>query len=224
MKLPGKDHPITITANDKRVQVRFNGRIVADTTRAKTLKETTYPPMHYIPREDADMSLFVRTDHTTHCPYKGDAAYYSIKVGDKTAENAIWTYEQPYPAVAEIAGHLAFYRQSRRCDRRGGVTMKLAVPDMISNSYFPAEAAIELGFFREEGLDVALQMIFPVDKCYQHAARRRGRFCRRLGAFGALGLSGMGRREAARARRRRACTGSWSCTRISAPRAAMSRW
>jgi uncharacterized protein (DUF427 family) len=109
MKLPGKDHPITITANNRRVQVRFNGRVVADTRRAKTLNEAGYAPRHYIPREDADMSLFVRTDHSTYCPYKGEAAYYSIRVGDKAAENAVWTYEQPYPAMAEIEGHLAFY-------------------------------------------------------------------------------------------------------------------
>jgi uncharacterized protein (DUF427 family) len=109
MKIPGPDHPITITPSDKRIRVRFGGRIVADSMRTKTLKESSYPAMHYIPREDADMSAFVRTDHASHCPYKGDAAYYTIKVGDKTAENAIWTYEQPYPAVAEIAGHLCFY-------------------------------------------------------------------------------------------------------------------
>jgi uncharacterized protein (DUF427 family) len=106
---PGPEHPITVTPNGKRVRVTFAGRVVADTTRALTLRETTYPPRHYIPRDDVDMSLLVRTDHHTYCPYKGDAAYYSIKIGDRTSENAIWTYEQAYPAVAEIAGHLAFY-------------------------------------------------------------------------------------------------------------------
>ena len=109
VKQPGPDHPITIEANGKRVQVRFADRVVADTTRAKTLKETTYRPAHYIPREDADMSLFERTSHSTYCPYKGDASYYSIKVGGKIAENAIWSYEQAYPAVAEIDGYLCFY-------------------------------------------------------------------------------------------------------------------
>ena len=109
MKLPGPDHPIAISANPKRVQVRFAGKVVADTTRALTLTETTYKPVHYIPREDADMGLLARTAHATHCPYKGDASYYSIQVGDRTAENAIWSYEQPFPAVAEIAGRLAFY-------------------------------------------------------------------------------------------------------------------
>ena len=109
VKLPGPDHPITIAPNGKRVRVTFAGHVVADTARALTLQETTYRPMHYIPREDADMSVFVRTDHQTYCPYKGDAAYYSIKVGDRVAENAIWTYEQAYPAVAAIEGRLCFY-------------------------------------------------------------------------------------------------------------------
>jgi uncharacterized protein (DUF427 family) len=70
--------------------------------------------VQYIPREDADLSLLTRTDNATHCPYKGDASYYSIKVGDRVAENAIWSYEQPFPAMAEIAEHLAFY--SNRVD------------------------------------------------------------------------------------------------------------
>ncbi|MPZ55153.1 MAG: DUF427 domain-containing protein [Rhizobiales bacterium] len=109
MKQPSSDHPITITASKTRIRVRFAGRIVADSARAKMLNEAKYPPVAYIPREDADLSLLVRTDHTTHCPYKGDANYYSIKVGDRIAENAIWTYEQPFPAVAEIEEHLAFY-------------------------------------------------------------------------------------------------------------------
>jgi uncharacterized protein (DUF427 family) len=109
IKEPGPDHPIAIAPSGKRVRVLFGGRVVADTTRALTLQETTYKPVHYIPREDAHMALFERAAHQTYCPYKGDAAYYSIKVGDKTAENAIWSYEEAYPAVAEIKGHLAFY-------------------------------------------------------------------------------------------------------------------
>lgn len=109
MKTPGPDHPITITPTGRRVRVTHNGKVVADTTRALTLQEASYPPMQYIPREDADMALLARTAHTTHCPYKGDASYFSIVADGKTAENAIWTYETPYPAVKEIAGHLAFY-------------------------------------------------------------------------------------------------------------------
>ena len=103
------EHPIVIEANRGRVRVFFQGRVVADTTRALSLMETTLPKVLYIPREDADMSLLERTTHKSHCPFKGDAAYYSIRAGDKEARNAVWSYEQPYPGVAQIKGHLAFY-------------------------------------------------------------------------------------------------------------------
>ena len=109
MKIPGPDHPITIAPSRDRVRVMLNGRAVADTRRALVLQETTYKPVFYIPREDAEMALFEKTAHGTHCPYKGDASYYTIRVGDRVAENAIWSYETPYPAMREIAGHLAFY-------------------------------------------------------------------------------------------------------------------
>jgi uncharacterized protein (DUF427 family) len=104
-----KEPPITIEPNPNRVRVMFNGRVIADTARALTLKETGLPPVQYLPREDADMSLLKRTTQQTHCGYKGDAAYYTIRAGGKSAENAVWTYEDPYPAVLPIKGHLAFY-------------------------------------------------------------------------------------------------------------------
>jgi len=109
MKLPGPDHPITITRNGKHVRVSFAGKTIADTTRALTLQEANYPPVQYIPRADADMSLLKRTDHHTHCPYKGDASYYTIAVEGRPADNAVWSYEQPFPAMAEIKEYLAFY-------------------------------------------------------------------------------------------------------------------
>ena len=109
METPGPDHPIAIEPNPNRVRVFFDGRIVADTTRALTLKEASYPPVQYIPREDASMALFERTAHRTSCPYKGEASYFSLKSGGRTAENAVWSYEAPFPAMAEIKGRLAFY-------------------------------------------------------------------------------------------------------------------
>jgi uncharacterized protein (DUF427 family) len=109
MKLPGPDHPITITPTGQRVRVTFAGQTIADTTRALTLQEAAYPPVFYIPREDADMSLLTRSPHRSHCPYKGDASYFTISAGGKTADNAVWSYEQPFPAMREIEGRLAFY-------------------------------------------------------------------------------------------------------------------
>lgn len=109
MKQPGPDHPITIARNPRRVRVRFAGKVIADTTQALTLQEADYPPVQYVPRGDADMAALQATAHHTRCPYKGEASYFSISAGGRTAENAVWSYEQPYPAVAEIKDHLAFY-------------------------------------------------------------------------------------------------------------------
>jgi uncharacterized protein (DUF427 family) len=109
MKLPGPDHPITITPAAKRVRVSFAGRVIADSAHALRLEEAGYPPVFYIPRADADMSALQRSERRSHCPYKGEASYFSIAVGGRSAENAVWSYEQPFPAVKEIAGHLAFY-------------------------------------------------------------------------------------------------------------------
>lgn len=110
MKIPGPDHPITVAHNPKRVVVTLGGKTIADSTHALTLRESTYPPVHYIPREDVDMALLRRSPHATYCPYKGEAAYYSIAANGSAAENAVWTYEAPYDAVAGIKDHLAFYR------------------------------------------------------------------------------------------------------------------
>jgi uncharacterized protein (DUF427 family) len=107
--LPGVDHPITVAPNPARVVVSVAGRVIADTREALTLREASYPGVQYIPRKDVDMALLERTDHATYCPYKGECAYYSIPLGGKRSANAVWTYEDPFAAVAAIKGHLAFY-------------------------------------------------------------------------------------------------------------------
>ena len=109
MKLPGPDHPIAIVPNGKRVRVTFAGKVIADSTRALTLTEAGYKPVQYIPREDADMALLQSTTHASHCPYKGDASYFTIEVDGKASVNAVWSYPEPFPAMKEIAGYLAFY-------------------------------------------------------------------------------------------------------------------
>ncbi|MBC9977013.1 DUF427 domain-containing protein [Bradyrhizobium campsiandrae] len=119
MKLPGPDHPITITQNPRRVRVTAGDIVIAESTKALTLKEARYPAVQYLPREDANMALLERTARTTLCPYKGDASYYSVKAGDKTLDNAIWTYETPFPAMAEISGHLAFYPDKVKIEEVG---------------------------------------------------------------------------------------------------------
>ena len=109
IKIPGSDHPITIERALKRVVVSVAGRAIADTRDALTLREAHYPPVQYIPRKDVDMDLLVRTQRTTYCPYKGDASYFSIPLGGERSIDAVWSYEAPYEAVAEIKDHLAFY-------------------------------------------------------------------------------------------------------------------
>jgi uncharacterized protein (DUF427 family) len=109
IKVPSPNHPISIERNPARVAVSVAGRVIADTNDALTLREADYPPVQYIPREDVDLAQLKRTDHATYCPYKGDCTYYSVPIGGKESINAVWTYENPYPAVAQIKGYVAFY-------------------------------------------------------------------------------------------------------------------
>jgi uncharacterized protein (DUF427 family) len=108
-KIPGPDHPITITPMSGRVTVTVAGKRVADTRAALILKEANDPPALYIPRADVEMAQLRRTSHKTYCPYKGECAYYSIPAGGERSINAAWTYEAPYAAASQIKGYLAFY-------------------------------------------------------------------------------------------------------------------
>lgn len=106
---PTPEHPITVNPTGKRVVVRVNGEIVADTNAALELRESTYPAVQYIPFTDVVQEVLTRTDTSSYCPFKGDAGYYSVTTGGVTVDDVIWCYERPYPAVAAIAGHAAFY-------------------------------------------------------------------------------------------------------------------
>ena len=109
MKTPGPDHPIRIEASAAHVVVTVAMLEVVNSKHALVLREANYPPVLYVPRKDADMSLLRRSDHVTYCPYKGECSYYDIPAGGAKSMKAVWTYEDPYPAVAEIKGYLAFY-------------------------------------------------------------------------------------------------------------------
>jgi uncharacterized protein (DUF427 family) len=109
MKIPGPEHPISVERNPSRVVVAVAGRVIADTCAALTLREVHYPAVQYIPRKDVDMAQLTRSDRTTYCPYKGDAAYYSTPVGGERSIDAVWSYKTPYAAVAGIKDHVAFY-------------------------------------------------------------------------------------------------------------------
>jgi uncharacterized protein (DUF427 family) len=109
MKIPGPDHPITVTPTREHITVTVAGQRIADTRAALVLKEANYPAVYYIPRNDADMTKLQRTARETYCPYKGDCSYYSVPAGGERSANAVWTYEQPYAAVSGIKDYLAFY-------------------------------------------------------------------------------------------------------------------
>ncbi|MTD53906.1 DUF427 domain-containing protein [Amycolatopsis pithecellobii] len=109
VKIPDETHPITVEPTEGRVVVRAGGKVIAESTSALTLREANYPPVQYIPLSDVDPSVLRSSDTTTYCPYKGDAGYYSVVVAEQELTDAVWTYEQPYDAVANIASHVAFY-------------------------------------------------------------------------------------------------------------------
>lgn len=109
VKLPGPDHPITLTPNAQRVVVTLAGATLADSTAALTLQEASYPPVQYIPRADVDLAALRRTSESTHCPYKGQASYYAPVSAGPDARGIAWSYEAPHEAMRRIAGYLAFY-------------------------------------------------------------------------------------------------------------------
>ncbi|MEO8114335.1 MAG: DUF427 domain-containing protein [Phenylobacterium sp.] len=109
MLTPGPDHPITVEPAKRRWRAIYSGHVIADTNDALVLREADYPQVVYFPRGDVSMEYLSRTERTSHCPYKGDAAYYTILMDGRFAENAVWTYEAPFPAMETIAERLAFY-------------------------------------------------------------------------------------------------------------------
>jgi uncharacterized protein (DUF427 family) len=118
VRIPGPDHPITIEPTAERVVVRVGGRVVAETEAALTLREASYPPVQYVPLADVDPAVLVPSATETYCPYKGDASYYSIALPEGQIADAIWTYTEPYDAVGEIQGFVAFY------DGRHGIAVE----------------------------------------------------------------------------------------------------
>jgi uncharacterized protein (DUF427 family) len=109
MKTPGPDHPITLETAPRRMQARYDGHVIADSTDVTILREADYPPVAYFPRGDVDMAFMARTSRSTHCPYKGQASYYTLTMDGRVSENAVWSYEDPYPAMAAIRDRIAFY-------------------------------------------------------------------------------------------------------------------
>jgi uncharacterized protein (DUF427 family) len=110
---------ITIAPNPNVVCISFAGHVIAQSIRALDLRENGRAAVVYIPRADCDMDLFSKTSHSSYCPHKGDASYYSVTCGGRTGDNVAWSYETPFGQVADIAGHLAFY-----ADRVDAITQR----------------------------------------------------------------------------------------------------
>ncbi|GAA4395878.1 DUF427 domain-containing protein [Tsukamurella soli] len=108
-KIPGPDHPITVEPSDAHVVVSTADAVIADSRHTLVLQEAAYPPVYYVPLGDVDPAVLRPTPTQTYCPYKGDASYYSVETPGGTVTDAVWRYAEPYPAVAQIAGHVAFY-------------------------------------------------------------------------------------------------------------------
>ena len=109
MLTPGPDHPITLQAAKQRWRAYFNHHVIADSDHALILDEANLPPVVYFPRQDVGMEYMGRTERRTHCPYKGEASYYTLTMGGQIAEDVAWSYEDPFEAVSPIADRIAFY-------------------------------------------------------------------------------------------------------------------
>jgi uncharacterized protein (DUF427 family) len=107
--VPGLDHPISVDETPERVTVRFGGHLVAESRRALTLREASYPPVQYVPLDDVSPGVLEPSSHTSWCPYKGKATYYDLSVGGEVSQAAVWTYRKPRQAVARIKDRVAFY-------------------------------------------------------------------------------------------------------------------
>ncbi len=103
------DYQVEFDVVPARVRATFGGVTIADSSAARVMLELGHAPMYYLPRGDVDMTHLEATDRDTYCPYKGHASYWTIRVGEAVAENAIWTYPRPYPQLAALEGYLGFY-------------------------------------------------------------------------------------------------------------------
>ncbi len=121
MRIPTAEHPITIEPERRRVVVRSGDTVIAESQDALVLQEASYPPVHYLPPEDVDWSILEDSETTTFCPFKGDASYATLRLASGTeVSDVLWKYDDPYPAVEAIRGHVAFYGDKVEIAVEGG--------------------------------------------------------------------------------------------------------
>lgn len=137
MQTPDQDHPIEIESAPRRMRVRYMHHIIADSDDVLVLREAELAPVFYFPTEDIEMGYFARTDRMTHCPFKGDATYYTILIHGEFAENAAWSYEEPFPAMGRIAGRIAFYPDKvsiYEVDEAGDTRTRMDVDEIVQHT------------------------------------------------------------------------------------------
>jgi len=125
-----QDYEIRFVPSAKRIRVEFNGAQIVDSSRAIIVHETRMPPAYYFPADEVRVELLHKTDFQTHCPFKGNASYWNLKVGDQVAENAVWAYEEPYREAEKIRGYLSFYRNKISALYEGDEEAPLLVTDV----------------------------------------------------------------------------------------------
>lgn len=104
------DYRIDIEPAGKSVRIEVDGETIVDSSNALLMREQNHQPVYYFPQADVSMAQFQRTDHSTHCPFKGDASYWTLTVADRALDNVMWSYETPCDEVVAIKGYVAFYR------------------------------------------------------------------------------------------------------------------
>ena len=124
-----RDHVLYFEDSPRRVRVEFNCETVADSRRVKLMHEKGHLPLYYFPEEDVRRDLLEPTDHTSYCPFKGEASYWSMRAGEKVAENAVWGYSEPIDSAPPISGYLAFYWRKMGC-----VVSKLLTSAVLTRS------------------------------------------------------------------------------------------
>ena len=103
------DYRVDLEPSSERIRVRFNGEVVADSARTLTVRETKHDPVVYFPKQDVDSRFLEATNHETFCPFKGEASYWTIRVGDRAEENAVWGYSDPFEEVSALSEYVSFY-------------------------------------------------------------------------------------------------------------------
>ena len=103
------NHKVELEPKPERVRAMFGGEAIADSERCRLVLESRHDAVVYFPREDVRMDALEKLTDTTFCPFKGTASYFTVRVGEREAANAVWSYEDPFDEVRDLKDYMAFY-------------------------------------------------------------------------------------------------------------------